>query len=103
MRCTSSCAAITHAIVSRPVSFEGNPEDPLLRAEIAKRDKAREALSDEAAENEPTEHQVERDSTEKVEAAVEKTTVSNNEDEAASSGKALAKEVVTVSLLLSTS
>lgn len=74
-------------------SFKGASEDPLLRAEIAKRDKAREARPHEAAETNATENPAGKDSAGNVEAAAEKTTVLNGEDEAASREKALAKEV----------
>lgn len=92
--CTSSCSDDTYF----PVSFEGAPDDPLLRAEIAKRDKARGALNDEAAESEPTERPAERDSSaENVEAAVESATVPK--EDGASREKALAKEVTTTIFL----
>lgn len=76
------------------VSFEGAPEDPLLLAEIAKRDKARGALNDEAAENEPTERSPEHDSAENLGAAV-KITVPDEQETEESREKALAKEVCT--------
>lgn len=75
------------------VSFEGAPEDPLLRADIAKRDKAREALNDEAANKETNERPVVRDSAENVEAAVENKTIKPNEEEEEEREKTLAKEV----------
>lgn len=79
---------MTHVFL---VSFEGAPDDPLLRAETAKREKARGAVNDEAAESETPERPAERDSAENVEAEVEKATVPK-EDET-SREKALAKEV----------
>lgn len=76
------------------VSFEAAPEDPLLRADIAKRDEARGALKDEAAENGPAERPVERNSAETaVEVEVAKTTVPNEDEAKASREQALAKEV----------
>eukprot|EP00903_Cladosiphon_okamuranus_P019482 g17915.t1 len=81
---------------SQPVSFARAAEDPLLRAEIAKRDKAREATHHGAAETDPTEPTAEKDkgSAENVEEAAEKTAVPNGEDAAARREKALAKESV---------
>lgn len=50
----------THLIVPR---FEGAPDDPLLRAEIAKREQAQQSRQNEAEAAQSSEHQVERGST----------------------------------------
>lgn len=50
----------THLIVPR---FEGAPDDPLLRAEIAKREQAQQSRQNEAETAQSSEHQVDGGST----------------------------------------
>lgn len=84
-----------HAFLS--ARFTGSPDDPLLRADIAKKDtKSREALNDNAAatEVEPPEGRRKEGRSEHAEEHAEKTKSPSKEKESESPEKARAKEVI---------
>lgn len=72
--------------------FEGNPDDPLLRAEIAKREKEQQAVEDEATADLRTESPIEPGSSEHTEAPGPEKTAVPKED-AESLERALTKQV----------